>query len=335
MDEVDSTNVAEFFTHENERDESKSVSWFTKMTGEETPKKESFSEEPEPEVETDSRPVVESEQDPGETPAPDGEGTPEGELPDDPDAEEQGAGQSQSSDELQSIASRYERQAELLSRQLAQAQWQLSQQAAQAQQVVDPEPPRWHQMSPAQQEQLQREAAEIGAEPFELLTERRAEWKARQVLSEYAQQANAARAEARHGEFVEAAQRVLDFAEAFEQYAPHIRAEFDGHPEFFEVARQMEPAAMERTLKRFLSGLAAEAKLKSYEAREKAVAESSRRAGREEAQAGRTGKVNSTRTQAARVNTVTPNLQSAPQAPKSTASFIKELAAGRASQTWE
>lgn len=327
-DEVDNTNIREFFTHENETDESKSVGWFQKMTGKEQPAKTVAFEE---ELETDSAPVVESEQGLDEE-APGEEGAPaSAEGPADPPDAEQPPEPPQSSDELQS----YARRAELLERQLAQAQWTLSQQAAQAQQVVDPEPPRWHQMSPAQQEQLQREAAEVGAEPFELLTEKRAAWAARQVLAEHAQHQNQAYAQHRQAEFHQAAHRVIQFAEAFESHSRHVMAEFDSYPELFEVARQMEPQAMERTLKRFLSGLAAEAKLKTLEAQSAATVDAARKAGREEAHNGKVNKVNSSRTQAARVNTVTPNLQSAPQAPKSTTSFIRELAADRASQAWE
>lgn len=325
-DEIDGTNVAEFFTHENEGNEARSVDWFQKMTGEPKPEKVVITEE----LETDSAPVVESEQDLAEEPAPDGEGEPADADAEPDDPTDEPAPEAQTSDDLLHA----QRRAELLGRQLAQAQWQL-QQTALAQRAVDPEPPRWHQMSPAQQEQLQREAAEIGAEPFELLTERRAEWKARQVLAERDQQLSEAYAQQRQEAFQQAALRVIEHTSTYGEYADHISAEFDSYPEFFEVARQMEPSAMERTLKRFMAGLAAEAKLASMEARTQATVQAARKAGREEAQAGKQAKVNSTRTQAARVNTVSPNLQSAPQAPKSTGSFIRELAASRASQTWE
>lgn len=330
IDEVDGSNIAEFFTRGDEKDEAKTVEWFQRMTGSEKPEAKPVYDET---LETDSAPVVESEEEADEVPAPDSEGVPAeaGEPADEQSEQPEG---DQSTDDLRSNLSALQRREELLSRQLAQAQWQL-QQTALAQQADEPEPPRWHQMTPAQQEQLLQEAQQLGAEPSELLTERRAEWRARQVLAERDRQTHEALHEQRRAAFEQAAHRLIDFSASLEEHREHVLAEFDTFPELFEVARQMEPGAMERTLKRFMSGLAAEAKLKTLEAKTSAIADSARKAGREEAQNGKVNKVNATRTQAARTATVQPNLQSAPSKAPDTTSFIKQLAAGRASSTWE
>lgn len=333
-DPVDSSNVADFFTHENEKDESKSVDWFQRMTGNEKPAPPPKFEE---EVETNSASMVDSGQESEQDPAPGEEGDP-GETGDPGDApgDEPASTDPESSDDLPSVAREKER-ADLLGRQLAQAWWMLAQQAAQAQEAAsDPEPPRWSHLTPQQREKLEAEAAELQEDPYALLTERRAEWKARQVLAGHLQQESASQRAQQQQVWEDTARRVIASADRFEEHADHVLTQLESFPEIFEVARQLNPQAMERTLTRFMNGLAAEAKLAKMEARESAVVSSAKREGREEAHAGKVARTQTSRTQAGRAKSVTPNLaQATPSEPQTTTGYIRQLAASRASSTWE
>lgn len=335
-DAVDSSNVAEFFTHENERDESKSVSWFQKMTGNEEPAPPPKFEE---ELESDSAPVVESEQEPEQDTDPEGEADPgeTGGETADPSGEPASEGP-ESSDDLPSQVALERERADLLARQLAQAQWMLNQQAAQAQEAasVDPEPPRFQNLTPQQREKLEAEAAELGEDPYALQLERRAEWKARQVLAGHLQQQSESQRAAQQQLWYDTARRVIASADRFEDHRDHVLAQLEAFPEIFEVARQLNPQAMERTLTRFMDGLAAEAKLAKMQARESAVVDAAKRAGREEDRNGRLAKTQTSKTQAGRAKSVAPNLsQAAPSEPQTTTSYIRQLAASRGANTWE
>lgn len=332
-DPVDSTNVAEFFTRENEGDETKSVDWFQRMTGNEKPEPPPKFDESETQAE---QPVVDSEQETDPETAPAGEGDPvEAGEPEDPAGDE--GEDPQTSDDLQSVVRAERERAESLARQLAQVQWTLSQQAAQAQEAAtEPEPPV---VDAAYLESLQDQAYRTGQD-LQLLvaqaTAQRVQWEARQVLAEHTRAQREAAQVARRERFEAATDRVVQHASRYEEHSAHVLSQLHSYPELFEVTRNLEPSAMERVLTRFMDGMAAEAKLAKLEAREGAVVDASRRAGREEAQNGKVAKVQSTRTQAARPKSVTPNLSATPEKTgDDTKSYIRQLASSRASSTWE
>lgn len=344
LDPVDNSSQSEYFDNGEGGSESpaKSVDWFLSKTGSERPEKVKFEDDQADPVENSSGAVVESEQD-TDDPAQDAEGQPDQAEPakdnSSPGPEADGepvllAGKFETQDALLKGYNHLERRATLLSQQLQQAQWQLQQVAAQAQTVADPAPKRWEQMTPAEQEQLQTDAYREGLSIEEVLTDRRAEWKTRQVLREREQQFAQAQQQQRQGHWDEAVRELAHHADSYDDHRDHVLQQFEQMPELYEFFRSTSPEVMLRVGRTVLDGLAASARLKTMEAQQGAVAQAARRAGREEAHQGKTAKANATRTQAARVNTVSPNLQSAPAKP-TTRSYIQQLREARPQSTWE
>lgn len=174
-------------------------------------------------------------------------------------------------------------------------------------------------------EEWKRRASEIGKQ----------EWKAEQQALKLLERGSAAhQAEARES----ALYGLVEYGKALEKHGDHVLNKFAEHPELFEIIRQLEPRAIERTGKKLLDLFANAAELESLKTSQGARDAAMRQAGREESRKteARKDAASSVASTASSVKTAAPSAKPATPKPASTLARILDSARDRdTSGDWE